>query len=58
MDVLATSGGVAFVRTPGEQFGGIGDYPYEPRYVKVDGLRMGHVVVEPDGWLTTPPPPS
>ena len=49
VEVLTSSGGVAFVRTPEERFDGIGDYPHEPRYVDVDGLRMAYVEVEPDG---------
>ena len=49
VDVLITAGGVAFVRTPEERFSGIEDYPYEPGYVDVDGLRMAYVVVEPGG---------
>ncbi len=48
VEALTSSGGVAFVRTPEQRFGGIDDYPYEPRYVEVDGLRMGYVVAEPD----------
>ncbi|MDE0612784.1 MAG: haloalkane dehalogenase [bacterium] len=40
---------MAFVRTPEERFGGIDDYPYEPRYVDIDGLRMAYVLAEPEG---------
>ncbi|MXZ84792.1 MAG: alpha/beta fold hydrolase [Acidimicrobiia bacterium] len=40
---------MAFVRTPEERFGGIDDYPYEPRYVDIDGLRMAYVMAEPEG---------
>ncbi|WP_419850192.1 haloalkane dehalogenase [Candidatus Poriferisocius sp.] len=47
VEVLTTAGGVGFVRTPDERFSGIGDYPYEPGYVDVDGLRMAYVVDEP-----------
>ncbi|MYH72457.1 MAG: alpha/beta fold hydrolase [Acidimicrobiia bacterium] len=39
---------MAFVRTPEERFAGLDDYPYEPRYADIDGLRMAYVVVEPD----------
>lgn len=46
---MTTAGGVAFVRTPEERFGGIDDYPYEPRYVDIDGLRMAYVMAEPEG---------
>ena len=36
------------MRTPEERFAGLDDYPYEPRYADIDGLRMAYVVVEPD----------
>ena len=48
-EVLTTAGGVAFVRTPEERFDVVGDFPYEPRYADVDGLRMAYVMVEPEG---------
>ncbi|WP_419845614.1 haloalkane dehalogenase [Candidatus Poriferisocius sp.] len=47
-EIFTTGGGVAYVRTPEERFGVAGDYPYEPRYVDVDGLRVGYVMAEPD----------
>lgn len=31
------------VRTPDEHFDGLPDWPYEPRYVEVDGLRLAHI---------------
>jgi pimeloyl-ACP methyl ester carboxylesterase len=34
---------IPFVRTPEERFVGLVDFPYEPRYVHVDGLRMAYV---------------
>lgn len=40
-----TPGGIDFVRTPEERFQGLDDFPYEPRYVDVDGLRMAYVDV-------------
>ncbi|MCY4136569.1 MAG: haloalkane dehalogenase [bacterium] len=40
---------MAYIRTPEERFAGIDDYPYEPRYVNIDGLRMAYVMAEPDG---------
>ena len=46
-EILTTGGGVAYVRTPEERFDVASDYPYEPRYLDVDGLRMAYVVVEP-----------
>ena len=32
-----------FVRTPDENFAGLADFPYTPRYLDVDGLRMHYV---------------
>ena len=34
---------IDFVRTPASRFRGIPDYPFEPRYFEVDGLRMHYV---------------
>ena len=48
-EVLTTAGGVAYVRTPEERFLGVDDFPYEPRYADVDGLRMTYVMAEPEG---------
>lgn len=42
-DMLVTPGGIEFVRTPPERFVGLADFPYVPRYVDVDGLRMAYV---------------
>ena len=33
----------AAYRTPEERFAGLADWPYEPRYVDLDGLRMHYV---------------
>jgi haloalkane dehalogenase len=41
--IETTAGGLAFVRTPDARFDGLDDFPYEPRYVDVDGLRMAYV---------------
>ena len=41
--VQTTSEGIAFVRTPDEFFEGLPDWPYEPKYVEIDGLRQGYV---------------
>ncbi|MDH3680548.1 MAG: haloalkane dehalogenase [Acidimicrobiia bacterium] len=38
---------MVFVRTPDERFAAIPDFPYEPVYVEVDGLRMAYVDVGP-----------
>lgn len=42
-----SANGVAFLRTPEECFVGLADFPYQPDYVDVDGLRMGYVDVGP-----------
>ena len=39
----ATDVTVDFVRTPDERFADLPDWPYEPQYVDVDGLRMAFV---------------
>lgn len=44
-DRATTPDGIEFVRTPGDRFRGLDDFPYEPRYVDVDGLRMAYVDV-------------
>ncbi len=36
-----------FVRTPDDRFADLPDFPYEPKYVEVDGLRMAYVDVGP-----------
>ena len=38
-----TASGIEFVRTPDERFDSIPDFPYEPTYVEVDGLRMAYI---------------
>jgi haloalkane dehalogenase len=42
-----SSTGIEFVRTPDERFVDLADFPYEPAFVEVDGLRMGYVDVGP-----------
>ena len=42
-EARTTSAGLEFVRTPDDRFIGLDDYPYEPRYVEVDGLRVAYV---------------
>jgi haloalkane dehalogenase len=44
---MTTADGVQFVRTPDEFFDGLPDWPYEPRYVEIDGLRQAYVDVGP-----------
>ena len=38
-----TIDGRAFVRTPDAQFQNLPDFPYQPNYVEVDGLRMHYI---------------
>jgi haloalkane dehalogenase len=40
---LTTSAGVEFLRTPDSCFAGIPDWPYEPKYFEIDGLRQAYV---------------
>ena len=42
-ELLTTSDGVEFVRTPDAGFDDLPDWPYEPRYVELDGLRQAYV---------------
>jgi haloalkane dehalogenase len=41
--VLTTSDGVDFVRTPDSCFENLEDWPYEPKYVEIDGLRQAYI---------------
>ena len=41
--VRTTAGGTAFVRTPDACFADLPDWPYEPEYVEIDGLRQAYV---------------
>lgn len=41
--VQKTADGRKFVRTPDECFENLPDFPYEPNYLEVDGLRMHYV---------------
>ena len=42
-EVMTTAAGVDFVRTPDACFDGLPDWPYEPHYVEIDGLRQAYV---------------
>ena len=42
-EVLTTNTGVEFVRTPDACFADLVDWPYEPRYVELDGLRQAYI---------------
>jgi pimeloyl-ACP methyl ester carboxylesterase len=42
-EILKTADGVEFVRTPDSCFSGLPNWPYEPKYVEIDGLRQAYV---------------
>ena len=46
-EILETPGGVKFVRTPDEAFENLPDWPYEARYVEIDGLRQAYAETGP-----------
>lgn len=46
-EVRTTDAGVDFVRTPDACFEGLVDWPYEPNYVEIDGLRQAYADVGP-----------
>ncbi|MEO0494296.1 MAG: haloalkane dehalogenase [Actinomycetota bacterium] len=54
-DIHWTDSGRPFVRTPDECFADLVDYPFEPNFAEVDGMRMHYVDEgDPDGeviWL-------
>ncbi len=45
--VMTTSGGVDFVRTPDACFDSLPDWPYEAKYVEIDGLRQAYAEAGP-----------
>ncbi len=50
LEVLKTEAGVEFVRTPDACFASLPGWPFEPRYVEIDGLRQAYVEEgPPDG---------
>ena len=42
-DTATTPDGIEFARTPDDRFDNLADFPYEPKYVEIDGLRMAYV---------------
>ncbi len=46
--ILTTADGVEFVRTPDEYFDSLPDWPYEPKYIEIDGLRQAYVDEGPE----------
>ena len=47
VEIMTTEAGVEFVRTPDACFEDLPDWPYEPHYVEIDGLRQAYVEVGP-----------
>ncbi len=43
MNSQNTANGISFLRTPEECFANLVDFPYEPNYVEIDGLRMAYI---------------
>ena len=41
--VMATAGGIKFVRTPEACFKDLPNFPYKHKFVEIDGLRQGYV---------------
>lgn len=49
-EIMRTATGRPFVRTPDERFADLPDFPWEPRYAEVDGMRMHYVEAgDPEG---------
>jgi haloalkane dehalogenase len=45
VEIMTTEAGIEFVRTPDACFENLPDWPYEPQYVEIDGLRQAYVDV-------------
>ena len=43
LEIMTTPAGVEFVRTPDSYFQNLPDWPYEAKYVEIDGLRQAYV---------------
>ena len=43
LEVMKTPSGVEFVRTPDPFFQDLPDWPYEAKYVEIDGLRQAYI---------------
>ncbi len=46
--IMTAADGTEFVRTPDSCFADLPDWPYEPQYVEIDGLRQGYVDEGPE----------
>ncbi|MEE8372471.1 MAG: haloalkane dehalogenase, partial [Dehalococcoidia bacterium] len=42
-EIMTTANGVQFVRTPGARLHNLPDFPYEDKYIEIDGLHQGYV---------------
>lgn len=51
-EFMTTSAGVEFVRTPDSCFDALPDFPYEAKYVAIDGLQQAYVESGPEGGET------
>ena len=49
VEIRTTADGTPFVRTPDDRFADLPDFPFEPRYVAFQGLRMHYVDAGPPG---------
>jgi haloalkane dehalogenase len=47
LEIMTTEAGVDYVRTSDACFENLPDWPYEPQYVEIDGLRQAYVDVGP-----------
>jgi pimeloyl-ACP methyl ester carboxylesterase len=45
VEIMTTESGVEFVQTPDACFENLPDWPYEPQFVEIDGLRQAYVDV-------------
>jgi haloalkane dehalogenase len=45
IETMTTEAGIEYVRTPDACFENLPDWPYEPQYVEIDGLRQAYVDV-------------
>lgn len=48
VEILTTSEGIQFVRTPANQFENLPDWPYEAKFVEIDGLRQAYYEAGPE----------
>lgn len=48
MQTMTTDEDVPFVRTPEICFSDLPDWPFQPRYVEIDGLRQGYIAEGPE----------